>query len=145
MKFGVLALVGASMALSAGNDTANVNKSDLASIQGTWQLISAEKDGKKTPADVVSKIKVVIKGSSHSVYFGDMVVAKEIPFIIDAAKKPKTTEDRLPDGKVIRGIYELNGDTLKSCVASADKERPTKFAAKPGSGHTLRLFKRVKP
>jgi hypothetical protein len=44
-----------------------------------------------------------------------------------------------------KGIYELNGDTLKSCVASPGKERPTEFSAKAGSGHTLRVFKCVKP
>lgn len=80
------------------------------------------RDGKETPDDVVSKIRVVIKDDKHSVYFGDDVVGKEIPFNIDATKKPKETTDTLPDGKTIRGIYMLDGDTLTSCVVEPDKE-----------------------
>jgi len=120
-------------------------KAELDKLQGTWQLVSAETDGKAAPAEQLKKVRVVIKGSKHSVYFGDSAVAKEIPFSIDPSRKPKETTDMLPDGKQIKGIYELNGDTLKSCVASPGKERPTAFSAKAGSGHTLRVFKRVKP
>ena len=50
----------------------------------------------------------------------------------------------LPDGKEIKGIYEMDGDTLKSCVAPAGKERPKEFSAGKGTGHTLRVFKRMK-
>ena len=44
---------------------------------------------------------------------------------------------------MIRGIYELKGETLRSCVAGIDKPRPTKFTGAAGSGCTLRVFKRV--
>jgi uncharacterized protein (TIGR03067 family) len=117
---------------------------ELAKLAGTWQLVSAVRDGKETPEEVVSEIRVVIKEGKHSVYFGNDVVAKEIPFVVDATKEPKETTDTLPDGKTIKGIYMLDGDTLTSCVAEPDKDRPTEFASKPGSGHTLRVFKRVK-
>jgi uncharacterized protein (TIGR03067 family) len=114
-------------------------------LEGAWQLVSAVKDGKETPADVVKKIRVTIKNGKHTVHFGDDVLAKEISFSIDPTKNPKQTTDTLPDGKEIKGIYKLDGDTLTSCVAEPGKERPTEFAAKPGSGHTLRVFQRVKP
>jgi uncharacterized protein (TIGR03067 family) len=136
---GATALTG--IAATPGDDAV---KAELAKFQGTWQLVSAETDGKKTPDDVVKKIRVVIKGSKHTVYFGDDTVAKEIPFTLDPTKKPRTVTDMLPDGKEIRGIYELDGDTLKSCVAPAGKERPTEFDAKAGTGNTLRVFQRVK-
>lgn len=130
--------------LMAGTPKSELIKKDLEKFQGTWQLISAETDGKKAPEEQVSKIKVVIKGNKHTVLFGDKVAVKEIPFQIDPTKNPKNVDDTLPDGRMIHGIYELDGDTLKSCVAQVGKPRPTEFAAKPGTGHTLRVFKQVK-
>lgn len=72
------------------------------------------------------------------------MVAKEIPFMIDVSKTPKQTTDKLPDGNEIHGIYKIEGDMLTSCVAEIGKERPKEFASTPGSGHTLRVFRRVK-
>lgn len=138
----VLCLVVVIAASSAPSEEAV--KAELEKFQGTWQLVSAEREGVQTPEEQVKKTRVVIKGNKHSVYFGDDAVVKEIPFVLDPTKKPKTTTDTLPDGKEIHGIYELDGDTLRSCVAAPGKDRPTDFSAKPGSGHTLRIFKRLK-
>jgi uncharacterized protein (TIGR03067 family) len=117
---------------------------EMARLDGAWQLVSAETDGKKLPDGQAKQIRVVIKGGKHTVYFGDKAIAEGVPFKIDPSKKPKQVEDTLPDGWKIRGVYELDGDTLRSCVAAPDKERPTEFTGKAGSGCTLRVFRRVK-
>jgi uncharacterized protein (TIGR03067 family) len=127
---------------AADEDAASAEMKEL---EGTWQLVSAVKDGKETPDEVVQKIRVVIKAGKHSVYFGDEVAVKEVPFAVDPTTNPKTTLDTLPDGKEIKGIYKLNGDSLISCVADVGEDRPSEFVSKPGSGHTLRTFKRVAP
>jgi uncharacterized protein (TIGR03067 family) len=129
-------------ALASGDEDAV--KTEMKNLEGTWQLVSATKDGKDTPKDVVRKIRVVINGNKHSVYFGEEIVAKEIIFSIDPKKNPKTTTDKLADGKEIKGIYKLDGDILISCVAEPGKDRPSEFASKAGSGQTLRVFKRTK-
>jgi uncharacterized protein (TIGR03067 family) len=117
----------------------------LERFQGTWQLISAETNGKKAGEDFVKQVRVVIKGRKHSVYLGEKELAHEIWFDLDPTKAPKWVTDTLPDGRTIKGIYDLQGDRLMSCVAEAGKARPTEFTAKEGSGWTLRVFKRVKP
>lgn len=129
--------------LAADESLEALRRKELALLAGTWQLVAAETDGKKSSPEQVAKIRVVIKDSKHSVFLGDKTVVKEIDFVIDPTQSPRTTDDRLGDGRVIRGIYELSGDTLRSCVAAPDKDRPTEFSALAGSGHTLRLFQRV--
>jgi uncharacterized protein (TIGR03067 family) len=138
-------LAGSGPPAPAGDAKADAVKKELAKLEGTWQLVSAETDGKKAPDEQVKQIKVVIKGDHHTVWFGDKALAKNVRFQIDPTQKPKTVDDTLDDGRMIHGIYELNGDTLRSCVAAVGKDRPTEFAAKAGSGHTLRVFQRVVP
>jgi uncharacterized protein (TIGR03067 family) len=140
--------VAATAGASRGNDPRTAATDDRAAIKGTWQLVYAETEGKPAPVDRVRNTRVEIKDGTHSVYFGDKEVVHDIKFTMDPEAKPKTTDDTLnegPDaGKPIHGIYELDGDTLVSCVAKVGQERPKEFAAKPGSGHTLRVFKRVR-
>jgi len=138
----VAALV-ASVTLARPAD--DVAKGEFQKFQGTWQLVSAESDGKKTDKDTVAKIRVVIKGDKHTVSFDGKVIAKEVAFALDPTKKPKEVTDTLPGGKQIKGIYELDGDRLKSCVAPVGKDRPKEFSGKAGTGHTLRVFEKVKP
>src|SRR5262249_53871417 len=70
---------------------------ELEKLQGTWQLVAAETDGKKAPDEQVKQIRVVIRSDRHTVYFANKVVAKDVPFQIDPTQKPKTTDDTLPD------------------------------------------------
>ncbi len=139
IAFAIAAIVSV---VSAEEDLA---KAELAKFEGTWQLVSAISDGARADEETVQKIRVIIKGNKHSVFFGDEPIAKDIPFKINPSATPKTTDDTLPDGRIIRGIYKLDRDTLTNCVNKPDQERPTEFASKAGTGHTLRVFKRMKP
>ena len=47
-------------------------------------------------------------------------------------------------GKKVLGIYKLDGDNATFCFAQPDKERPTKFETKEGSGLTLSTWKKTK-
>ncbi len=124
-------------------------KQELARMQGTWQLVYAETDGKTTPGERIQGVRVEFKGNTHSVYNGDKLVVHDVPFTLDPTATPRTSDDTINDGpdqgKQFHGIYELAGDTLASCVARAGEDRPRKFATTPGSGHTFRVFKRVRP
>jgi uncharacterized protein (TIGR03067 family) len=128
------------------DDSAAV-EAELARFRGTWQLISAETDGKKTPDEVAAKIRVVIAGTTHSVYMGDKILAHDVSWTPDPTTSPSSSTDTIregPDkGKQIRGIYRLEGDVLTSCVGPVGGPRPVEFTAKAGSGQTLRVFRRA--
>jgi uncharacterized protein (TIGR03067 family) len=135
--------------VSRASDPATAARDDRALIKGTWQLVYAESEGKRAPVERIRNVRVEIKDGTHSVYFGDQQVAHDIHFTMDPKATPKTTDDTLNDGpeagKQIHGIYELDDDSLLSCVAKVGQDRPQEFTTKPGSGRTLRVFKRVRP
>jgi uncharacterized protein (TIGR03067 family) len=68
---------------------------------------------------------------------------------LDTDKKPKQIDVTPADGpekdKVLEGIYTLDKDELKICIAhQAGKERPKEFESKDGSQHLLITLKRDK-
>lgn len=136
---GVICLLGF-LPLATADDAADA---ELKKLEGTWQLISAITDGKPTPDDFVTKVQVIIKDGKHTVRIDGETAAKEIPVTVDPKTDPISTTDTLPDGRTILGIYKLEGDKLTSCVAKPGQDRPKSFASEPGSGHTLRVFRRV--
>jgi uncharacterized protein (TIGR03067 family) len=73
---------------------------------------------------------------------------EEANFTLDPSKKPKAI-DVTPltgkdSGRALLGIYSIEGDTLKICVATGRRTpRPTKF--KGGDGVVFLVLKREMP
>ena len=119
----------------------------MRTFQGTWVLVSAEKDGKKLPDD--KGIKLLIAENQYTLtQTSAAVIGQRGTFTLDPTKKPKATVVNVtegPDkGKSYLGIYVLSSSDYKVCFALPGKERPSDFASQPGSGHLLQIWKREK-
>jgi uncharacterized protein (TIGR03067 family) len=124
-----------------GGDT---NKDDLKQLQGKWEFVERIIDGKK------GDLKGTWTITGNEISYAPNSTVKAV-FKLNATTKPKSLEydDVSKDPKVVtpkglQGIYEIDGDTLRICVAKQGKERPKTFESKEGSGHVLTVLKRVK-
>lgn len=154
MKASALVILTAGvLAAAQGAEQDRPAASDLGKLSGTWLTVSLVSDGKtlvdeNTPPPPGPPIKLVYEGSTWSITVGDKPVASG-KLKIDATKTPKEIdildESGVNSEKTKLGIYTVDGDTYKFCLAPAGKPRPTKFASEPGTGHSLGVSKREKP
>ncbi len=122
---------------------------DLQNIQGTWQAVWLEDDGRKIPAPQVKKTTVTIAGDSYTLHQDDKVFSGVITQI-DPSKNPAPIDFLRTRGsdrsrKSYQGIYLLEGDEFSVCVAPPGKARPMDFDSRRGSGYWLYLLRRVIP
>ena len=137
-------------ATSSGQD--DPARGDLTKLRGTWVTVSLVNNGKtlvdaNTPPKEGPVTKLAYDGNKWMIKVGDKTVAGGT-FTIDAMKAPKEIDVMDESGtrneKTKLGIYAVEGDTYKYCLAPAGKPRPKEFASKEGSGNSLGVMKREK-
>jgi uncharacterized protein (TIGR03067 family) len=120
---------------------------ELAKLAGEWTMVSGEIDAQPLPEAMVKTGKRTVKGNEVTAMIGGQILFKST-ITVDPSKKPKTIDFEMTEGptkgKVQYGIYELDGDTFRSCFSAPGKDRPTDFTTKAGDGRTLSLWKLVK-
>jgi uncharacterized protein (TIGR03067 family) len=124
------------------------DRAELKKFTGTWQLTAEVLDGKEQPADYVKRIHWIFDDKGHwkvedggkTIFAGDM---KVYPDGNPKAADSTLTNEGEQKGKIVRAIYELDGDTLKQCWA-VDGDRPRAFDPKPEPGVNYSVYKRVK-
>jgi uncharacterized protein (TIGR03067 family) len=123
-------------------------KKDMALLQGEWSMVSGSADGQPMPEQTRKQMKRICKGDETTTTMSGQVFIKA-KITIDPSKKPKTIDYEMTGGftkgKTQLGIYEVEGDTFKSCFAKPGEERPSDFTSKAGDGRTLSVWKREKP
>jgi uncharacterized protein (TIGR03067 family) len=129
---------------AAGAQNPEVNK-ELHKLDGSWQMETLQQNGDPTPAEEVKKLRLVLRSHHWTMMSEDKPVASG-NYTVDPAKK---TIDRVDiegkdAGKKFRGIYQLDGDSLKTSWAPATEDRPTNFEYKKGSNRELNILKRIK-
>ena len=145
----VVSLFAAVLSQSAAGDAKEeAVAKDLLAFKGTWRMNSKEVDGKKFSEEEIKDVIATNDGSGNiSVRRGDKEI-NEGTVKLDPTKSPKTIDVTFTEGErkgqMVLGIYEIEGDAFRVCVARPGDERPAEFSAKAGSGRTLIVYKRQK-
>ena len=129
--------------------SAKDTRSDQEKLQGTWQMVSAERRG--SPMPDFEQQKIIIDGDMMTFKQGDRVMFNGL-FRLDASTQPKTMLMRLTEdaqghsqGEISPGIYELDGDTFKWCnAAPGEPNGPTEFSTNRDKNFMLLVLKRQK-
>ncbi len=136
----------AAVLMGAADD---LSQDDRDRIQDTWVTVSFEVNGLVAPREAVKEIRTVFKDKDYVQKKGDEVL-EDGTFTLDPDKKPRQIDFKIgkgqDQGKDQFGIYELDDDTLKICVAAPGAEaRPTDFKTGPESQTALVVMRREKP
>ena len=128
--FAALAL-GLLFAADAAQDAA---KKELEQLAGTWTISALEVEGQKVADEKLQGTTLVIKDNKYIVTARGQ--SHETVITLDPGKKPKSIDMVFSQGmnkdKVHRGIYELDGDTLKLCRSQQpEADRPEAFTTSP--------------
>ena len=134
----------AAISLAAAEDNPAIKK-DMDQLQGEWSMVSGSADGQPMPEEMRKQMKRVCKGDEVTVTSGGQLFLKA-KVSIDPSKTPKTIDYEMTDGftkgKTQLGIYELDGDTFRSCFGAPGAERPKDFTSQPGDKRTSSVWKR---
>jgi uncharacterized protein (TIGR03067 family) len=120
---------------------------DLKSLVGKWELVKAELGGNDVTAGLKYADFQIRPGGAYTVKFvGD---PDEGTFAVDPAKTPrqmdiKTGKTGPHEGKTVRAIYKLDGDTLTVCYELSGGDRPTAFKTTAGTKQLLAEYRRAK-
>lgn len=137
--------------VAAGAQAGDAASKEAKELQGEWQAVEVEKDGKKVTADDVKDLRIVFKG-------GEFIAKsakgegkeRKSKFTLDPSKSPKQidiTPLEGPDkGQTAACIYSLENGQLKLCMPYFKDlgTRPKEFKTQAGDGRMLFVLKRVK-
>jgi uncharacterized protein (TIGR03067 family) len=144
----VLLVAALSLAGAAADET---DAKQFKKLQGSWELVSGEMDGKPIAEEHVKKGRIKNDGNSTTLEtpHQSSKTVKATLRRLDETKKPAELDflrlEGPSKGTLMLAIVEFDGpDKYKICFDPSGKGRPTSFSTKEGSGHLLHVWKRVK-
>jgi uncharacterized protein (TIGR03067 family) len=122
-------------------------RTDLERIVGNW-FITNDDSPRKGEMWVFTEDSILMNAKNTT------PITRRYAHRLDASKDAKEIDITVtllngslfgPPVGVIRGIYALDGDELRLCLADMDKKRPAAFPEKPGPGELLILHRAPRP
>jgi len=141
------ALAGTILA-AGGSEVSEAIKKDKAALQGTWKVTASESKGEKVPAEDLKDLFLIFRGNAILVREAGKTT-ENFSFLLDPTKKLKEIDLTLKvgpqKGRIDRGIYQLDGDTLRICIQSnKDAPRPREFRSVAGMDLWLVVLQQTK-
>jgi len=117
-----------------------------AKLDGDWVVESFEglPQGAQPPGTITMHFA---DGKIHINDPGRKGNAEEVGYSVEMTKKPATIDikpDKGPE-KLVLGIIEVKGDTMRLCFSKEGADRPTEFKVDMEKGIMVMHLKRVKP
>jgi uncharacterized protein (TIGR03067 family) len=113
---------------------------DFERIQGTWALISGERNSEKFSEEVTKNVRLTFAGDALKTHKGDDVT--EATFTLHPKMNPKGIDIDM-DGSVGLGIYKLEGDALTILHGEVDQPRPADFDAVKNGDLTMLVLRKA--
>jgi uncharacterized protein (TIGR03067 family) len=100
------------------------HESDYGRLQGTWGATSQIVDGVTSERNWKTNVLdyMVLE---HSIDILGGAEVDHAKYRLDASRNPKTIDIRQENGKIERGIYEIQGESLVVCSASSIQSKVT--------------------
>ena len=129
-------------------DPAAVAQADMDRLQGEWQCVAWTYNG-RDDHDRGKSFHTSYAGNRLTLWENDKQYRHGL-VTLDPQRSPKAMNTWDLDGsgadRTNRGIYEIDGDTLRICIAlDASTDRPKEFTCEPNSRRLLVVYQRRKP
>src|SRR5262245_1060720 len=102
---------------------------NLRQLEGTWEFLGLELDGRAMPANMISNSRMLIDGDRFRMESPE--ANYEGVFTIDVERVPHEIDIEFVEGPEAGnwsyGIFELDGDNFKLCLGLTGVSRPRSF------------------
>ena len=113
-------------------------------LEGTWVVVSSEVEGRPAPAGDGGYTRMTFSGEDATLE--GPAHKHDLRFSTDAAKRPRQINLYSKEEKVLwKGIYQVEGATLRLSYGLPNGERPTNIESTRGAKAILYVLKRATP
>ncbi|HZT81824.1 MAG TPA: TIGR03067 domain-containing protein [Gemmataceae bacterium] len=144
---GIVVALPAVLLLAAAAPRPDPARQEKEKLQGTWVVLQLLEGGQSPPADVVEQIRLTFRGDKLLTRERREKQPEEQTYKLDPTRNPKRIEITPAagpnKGQPFPGIYELEGDAMRICLARPGQQRPTQFLSPRGTDLILMVLKRA--
>ena len=147
---GWMAMASVALAGVAADEPKAGDRAAVEQLRGSWRPESVTESGRRlTGADLEAYkgMTLTIQDGKSSLKAADGTVLSACELEVDAGRDPKTFDAKevegLGVGRIYKGVWEIEGDTLKWCFST--KDRPKGFESQEGADFFLLVLRRQKP